>query len=57
MPWPGYTASGHVRSWSSISTACPGAAGVLGEQACSGTSVELVAVPEGRTGTGGAVSE
>jgi phenylpyruvate tautomerase PptA (4-oxalocrotonate tautomerase family) len=31
-------------------------AGVLGEQARSGTSVELVATPEGRTGIGGAVS-
>lgn len=32
-------------------------ASVLGEQARSGTSVELVAAPEGRTGIGGAVSE
>jgi phenylpyruvate tautomerase PptA (4-oxalocrotonate tautomerase family) len=32
-------------------------AGVLGEQARSGTSVELVATPEGRTGIGGAISE
>ena len=32
-------------------------ASVLGEQARSGTSVELVASPEGRTGIGGAVSE
>jgi phenylpyruvate tautomerase PptA (4-oxalocrotonate tautomerase family) len=32
-------------------------ASVLGEQARSGTSVELVATPEGRTGIGGAVSE
>jgi len=31
-------------------------AAVLGEQARSGTSVELVATPEGRTGTGGAIS-
>ena len=31
-------------------------ASVLGEQARSGTSVELVATPEGRTGIGGAVS-
>ena len=29
---------------------------VLGEQARSGTSVELVTTPEGRVGTGGAVS-
>ena len=29
---------------------------VLGEQARSGTSVELVTTPEGRTGTGGTVS-
>ena len=32
-------------------------AGVLGEQARSGTSVELIATPEGRAGVGGAVSE
>jgi phenylpyruvate tautomerase PptA (4-oxalocrotonate tautomerase family) len=32
-------------------------ASVLGEQARSGTTVELVATPEGRTGIGGAVSE
>jgi phenylpyruvate tautomerase PptA (4-oxalocrotonate tautomerase family) len=32
-------------------------ASVLGEQARSGTSVELVATPEGRTAIGGAVSE
>ena len=32
-------------------------ASVLGEQARTGTSVELVATPEGRTGIGGAVSE
>jgi phenylpyruvate tautomerase PptA (4-oxalocrotonate tautomerase family) len=31
-------------------------AGVLGEQARSGTSVELLATPEGRTGIGGTVS-
>jgi phenylpyruvate tautomerase PptA (4-oxalocrotonate tautomerase family) len=31
-------------------------ASVLGEQARSGTSVELVATPEGRTGLGGAIS-
>jgi phenylpyruvate tautomerase PptA (4-oxalocrotonate tautomerase family) len=31
-------------------------ASVLGEQARSGTSVELVATPEGRTGVGGAIS-
>jgi phenylpyruvate tautomerase PptA (4-oxalocrotonate tautomerase family) len=31
-------------------------ASVLGEQARSGTSVELVATPPGRTGTGGAIS-
>jgi phenylpyruvate tautomerase PptA (4-oxalocrotonate tautomerase family) len=30
-------------------------ASVLGEQARSGTSVELVAVPEGRTGIGGTI--
>ena len=30
---------------------------VLGEQARNGTTVELVATPEGRTGTGGTVSE
>jgi phenylpyruvate tautomerase PptA (4-oxalocrotonate tautomerase family) len=29
---------------------------VLGEQARNGTTVELVATPEGRTGTGGTVS-
>jgi phenylpyruvate tautomerase PptA (4-oxalocrotonate tautomerase family) len=32
-------------------------ASVLGEQARSGTSVGLVATPEGRTGIGGTVSE
>jgi phenylpyruvate tautomerase PptA (4-oxalocrotonate tautomerase family) len=32
-------------------------AGVLGEQARGGTSVELVATPEGRTGLGGVISE
>jgi phenylpyruvate tautomerase PptA (4-oxalocrotonate tautomerase family) len=32
-------------------------AGVLGEQARGGTSVELVATPEGRTGIGGNISE
>jgi len=32
-------------------------ANVLGEQTRSGTSVELVATPEGRTGLGGAISE
>jgi phenylpyruvate tautomerase PptA (4-oxalocrotonate tautomerase family) len=32
-------------------------ASVLGEQARGGTSVELVATPEGRTGLGGAISE
>jgi phenylpyruvate tautomerase PptA (4-oxalocrotonate tautomerase family) len=32
-------------------------ASVLGEHARSGTSVELAATPEGRTGIGGAVSE
>ena len=32
-------------------------AGVLGEQARGGTSVELVATPEGRTGVGGTISE
>jgi phenylpyruvate tautomerase PptA (4-oxalocrotonate tautomerase family) len=32
-------------------------AGVLGEEARSGTSVELVATPRGRTGLGGAISE
>jgi phenylpyruvate tautomerase PptA (4-oxalocrotonate tautomerase family) len=32
-------------------------ADVLGEQTRSGTSVELVATPEGRTGLGGAISE
>jgi phenylpyruvate tautomerase PptA (4-oxalocrotonate tautomerase family) len=31
-------------------------AGVLGEQTRSGTSVELVATPAGRTGLGGAIS-
>jgi len=31
-------------------------ASVLGEQARSGTSVELVATPEGRTGVGGTIS-
>jgi len=30
---------------------------VLGEQTRSGTSVELVATPEGRAGRGGAISE
>jgi phenylpyruvate tautomerase PptA (4-oxalocrotonate tautomerase family) len=30
---------------------------VLGEQARSGTSIELVATPEGRTGLGGTISE
>jgi phenylpyruvate tautomerase PptA (4-oxalocrotonate tautomerase family) len=32
-------------------------AGVLGEQVRSGTSVELVATPEGRSGVGGVISE
>ena len=32
-------------------------ASVLGEQARGGTSVELVATPEGRTGIGGTISE
>jgi phenylpyruvate tautomerase PptA (4-oxalocrotonate tautomerase family) len=32
-------------------------AGVLGEEARSGTSMELVATPRGRAGLGGAVSE
>ena len=32
-------------------------AGVLGEQARSGTSVELVAIPAGRTGLAGAISD
>jgi len=32
-------------------------ASVLGEQARSGTSVELIATPEGRGGVGGAVSD
>jgi hypothetical protein len=32
-------------------------ASVLGEQARSDTSVELVATPEGRVGLGGAISE
>ena len=32
-------------------------ASILGEQARSGTTVELVAVPPGRTGLGGAISE
>ena len=32
-------------------------AAVLGEQARSGTSVELVATPEGRAGIGGAITE
>ena len=32
-------------------------AGVLGEQARGGTSVELVATPEGRTGLGGTISQ
>ena len=32
-------------------------ASVLGERARNGTSVELVATPEGRTGIGGALSE
>lgn len=32
------------------------AASVLGEQARGGTSVELVATPEGRSGTGGTIS-
>jgi phenylpyruvate tautomerase PptA (4-oxalocrotonate tautomerase family) len=32
-------------------------ASVLGEQARSGTSVDLVATAEGRTGVGGAISE
>src|ERR1700733_3554886 len=32
-------------------------ASVLGEQARSGTSVDLVATPEGRAGIGGAISE
>jgi phenylpyruvate tautomerase PptA (4-oxalocrotonate tautomerase family) len=32
-------------------------ASVLGEQARSGTSVELVAAPEGRAGLGGAIAE
>jgi phenylpyruvate tautomerase PptA (4-oxalocrotonate tautomerase family) len=32
-------------------------ASVLGEQARSGTSVELVATPEGRAGVGGVISE
>jgi phenylpyruvate tautomerase PptA (4-oxalocrotonate tautomerase family) len=32
------------------------AASVLGEQTRSGTSVELVATPEGRTGLGGAIA-
>ncbi|GAA1001172.1 hypothetical protein GCM10009555_105300 [Acrocarpospora macrocephala] len=32
-------------------------AGVLGEQTRSGTSVELVATPEGRTSLGGTISE
>src|ERR1700722_1194021 len=32
-------------------------AAVLGEQARSGTSVELVATPEGRAGIGGAIPE
>jgi phenylpyruvate tautomerase PptA (4-oxalocrotonate tautomerase family) len=31
-------------------------ASVLGEQTRSGTSIELVATPEGRTGIGGAIS-
>jgi hypothetical protein len=31
-------------------------ASVLGEQARSGTSVELVATPAGRTGLGGTIS-
>ena len=31
-------------------------AGVLGEQVRSGTSVELVATPEGRSGLGGAIA-
>lgn len=32
-------------------------ASVLGEQARSGTSIELIATPEGRTGIGGTISE
>jgi len=32
-------------------------AGVLGEQARAGTSVELVATPAGRTGLGGVIAE
>jgi len=32
-------------------------AGVLGEQARPGTSVELVATPDGRSGLGGAISQ
>ena len=32
-------------------------ASVLGEQTRGGTSVELVATPEGRTGIGGTISE
>jgi hypothetical protein len=32
-------------------------ASVLGEQARSGTSVELVATPAGRAGLGGAISD
>jgi phenylpyruvate tautomerase PptA (4-oxalocrotonate tautomerase family) len=32
-------------------------AGVLGEQTRRGTSVELVATPDGRTGLGGAIAE
>jgi phenylpyruvate tautomerase PptA (4-oxalocrotonate tautomerase family) len=32
-------------------------AGVLGEQARGGTTVELVATPEGRAGIGGTISE
>jgi hypothetical protein len=32
-------------------------AGVLGEHTRSGTSIELVATPEGRTAIGGAISQ
>jgi hypothetical protein len=35
----------------------PLGAGVLGEQARGGTTVELVATPEGRTGIGGTIAQ
>jgi hypothetical protein len=55
MRSPRYTASGLAARL--VAPLTDAVAGVLGEQTRGGTTVDLVATPEGRTSIGGVISD